>query len=63
MGDKKLEVEEHRRAGRMVQHDEALMSLNLDIFETQYQAYARKMPEVGSVIDEKSGETYHAAKN
>ena len=39
------------------------MSLNLEIIETPYQAYARKMPEGGTVIDEESGETYHATKN
>ena len=39
------------------------MSLNLEIIETPYRAYARKMPEGGTVIDEESGETYHATKN
>ena len=27
------------------------MSLNLDVIETPYQAYARKMPEGGRVVD------------
>ena len=38
------------------------MSLDLDTIETPYRAYARKMPEEGTVIDEESGETYHAQK-
>lgn len=38
------------------------MSLNLDVIETPHQAYARKMPEPGVVIDEESGEVYHAQK-
>jgi putative transposase len=37
-------------------------SLDLDTIETPYRAYARKMPEGGTVIDEESGETYHAQK-
>ena len=37
------------------------VSLNLDIIETPSQAYTRKMPEPGTVvIDEESGEVYHA---
>ncbi len=39
------------------------MSLNLEEIETPYQAYARKMPENGIVIDEESGERYHAQKS
>jgi putative transposase len=39
------------------------MSLNLDAIETPQQAYARKMPEQGTVTDEESGETYHATKS
>jgi putative transposase len=40
------------------------MSLNLDVIETPYQAYARKMPEEGTVVtDEESGEVYHAQKS
>jgi putative transposase len=39
------------------------MSLNLDIIETPYRAYARKMPEGGTVIGEESGEVYHATKS
>jgi len=31
------------------------MSLNLDILETPNQAFIRKMPEEGTVIDEESG--------
>lgn len=40
------------------------MSLNLDIIETPYQAYQRKMPNKEGVIitDEESGEIYHAHK-
>ena len=39
------------------------MSLNLDIIETPYQAYRRKMPDKeGIITDEKSGEIYHAHK-
>ena len=38
------------------------MSLNLDVMETPYQAYLRKMPETGVVIDEEAGEVYHAKK-
>ncbi len=38
------------------------MSLNLDVIETPYQAYLRKMPKDGIVIDEESGEVYHAEK-
>jgi len=30
--------------------------------ETPYQAYLRKMPETGVVIDEEAGEVYHAKK-
>ena len=36
------------------------MSLNLDALETPDQAFIRKMPEEGTVIDEESGEVYHA---
>jgi putative transposase len=36
------------------------MSLNLDEIETPYRAYARKMPSNGTVVDEESGEVYHA---
>lgn len=39
------------------------MSLNLDIIETPYQAYARKMPEGGVITDEEAGESYHAQKS
>jgi len=40
------------------------MSLNLDVIETPYQAYARKMPEEGTVVtDEESGEVYHVKKS
>lgn len=38
------------------------MSLNLDAIETPHQAFIRKMPEEGTVIDEESGEVYHAQK-
>ncbi len=38
------------------------MSLNLDVIETPYQAYGRKMPEGGRVVDEEAGEVYHAQK-
>jgi len=39
------------------------MSLNLDVIETPYQAYLRKMPDKeGTLTDEESGETYHAQK-
>jgi len=40
------------------------MSLNLDIIETPYQAYIRKMPErEGVVEDQEAGERYHAQKS
>ncbi|MCL5067354.1 MAG: DDE-type integrase/transposase/recombinase [Thaumarchaeota archaeon] len=38
------------------------MSLNLDVIETPYKAYLRKMPPEGIVTDEKSGEIYDAQK-
>ena len=40
------------------------MSLNLDVIETPYQAYQRKMPdkEESIITDEESGEIYHAHK-
>lgn len=39
------------------------MSLNLDIIETPYQAYQRKMPDKeGIITDEESGEIHHAHK-
>ena len=39
------------------------MSLNLDVIETPYQAYLRKMPDKEGILeDEKSGERYHAQK-
>ena len=38
------------------------MSLNLDVIETPYQAYVRKMPEGGTVVDEEAGEVYHAQR-
>ncbi len=38
------------------------MSLNLDVIETPHQAFIRKMPGEGTVIDEESGEIYHAKK-
>jgi putative transposase len=38
------------------------MSLNLDVIETPYKAYLRKMPPEGIITDEKSGEIYHAEK-
>jgi putative transposase len=39
------------------------MSLNLDVVETPHQAFVRKMPQEGTVIDEESGEVYHAQKS
>jgi putative transposase len=36
------------------------MSLNLDVIETPSQAFLRKMPKPGNVMDAKSGEVYHA---
>jgi hypothetical protein len=36
------------------------MSLDWDNLETPVQAYERKMPPEGVVIDEQSGEIYHA---
>ncbi len=40
------------------------MSLNLDIIETPYQAYLRKMPDKeGIITDEESEEIYHAHKD
>ncbi|MGI0090563.1 MAG: DDE-type integrase/transposase/recombinase, partial [Nitrososphaerales archaeon] len=40
------------------------MSLNLDVIETPYKAYLRKMPPVEEkfIVDDKSGEIYHAEK-
>ena len=39
------------------------MSLNMEVIKTPYQAFIRKMPEPGTVIiDEESGEVYHAQK-
>jgi putative transposase len=38
------------------------MSLNLDVIETPHQAFLRKMPKEGRVVDEKSGEVYHASE-
>ncbi|MGH9919921.1 MAG: DDE-type integrase/transposase/recombinase [Nitrososphaerales archaeon] len=39
------------------------MSLNLDVIETPYQAYLRKMPDKAGVLeDEEAGERYHAQK-
>ena len=38
------------------------MSLNFDELETPYRAYIRKMPGEGVVMDEQSGEIYHAKK-
>ncbi len=38
------------------------MSLNLDAIETPDQAFIRKRPEEGMVVDEDSGEIYHAQK-
>ncbi|MEM3637069.1 MAG: integrase core domain-containing protein [Conexivisphaerales archaeon] len=38
------------------------MSLNLDIIETPHQAFVRKVPTPAEVIDEKSGEVYHASE-
>ncbi len=36
------------------------MSLNLDVLETPSQAYVRKLPKEGIVVDEQSGEIYNA---
>ena len=38
------------------------MSLNLDVIETPYGAFIRKMPKGGTIVDERSGEIYHASK-
>ena len=38
------------------------MSLNLDVIETPYQAFIRKMPEGGTIVDEEAGEVYRAQK-
>jgi putative transposase len=38
------------------------MSLNLKVIETPYQAFIRKMPKEGTIIDEESEEIYHAEK-
>ena len=38
------------------------MSLNLDVIETPSEAFVRKMPAEGTVVDEESGEVYHAQK-
>jgi hypothetical protein len=38
------------------------MSPNLDAIETPHEAFIRKMPNEGTVIDERSGEIYHASK-
>ncbi len=43
-------------------HDRPHMSLNRDERETPAQAFVRKMPPKGeTVIDEQTGEEYHAA--
>jgi putative transposase len=41
------------------------MSLNLEVIETPYQAYLRKMPsgDVATIEDEEAGERYHAQKS
>ena len=40
------------------------MSLNLEVIETPYQAYLRKMPDKEGVMeDEEAGERYHAQKS
>lgn len=39
------------------------MSLNMDVIETPHQAFTRKMPSEGMVVDEESGEVYHARKS
>jgi hypothetical protein len=39
------------------------MSLNPDVIETPHQAFIRKMPQERTVIDEESGEVYHAQKS
>jgi putative transposase len=40
------------------------MSLNLEVIETPYQAYLRKMPDRDGIIeDEEAGEGYHAQKS
>ncbi|HEY4700167.1 MAG TPA: DDE-type integrase/transposase/recombinase [Nitrososphaerales archaeon] len=36
------------------------MSLNLDAIETPDEAFIRKMPQQGVIVDEESGEIYHA---
>ena len=38
------------------------MSLNMEVIETPHQAFIRKMPGEGRVVDEESGEVYHAEK-
>ena len=38
------------------------MSLNMEVIETPHQAFVRKMPGEGRVVDEESGEVYHAEK-
>ena len=38
------------------------MSLNLNIIETPYQAFIRKMPKEGTITDEESEEIYHVQK-
>ena len=38
------------------------MSLNLDVIETPHGAFIRKMPKGGTIVDERSGEIYHASK-
>jgi len=38
------------------------MSLNLKTLETPYKAFIRKMPGEGTIIDDESGEIYHAQK-
>ena len=38
------------------------MSLDWDSLETPAQAYVRKMPPEGVVMDNQSGEVYHARR-
>ena len=39
------------------------MSLNMEVIETPHQAFIRKMPGEGRVVDEESGEVYRAEKS
>ncbi len=46
----------------MVQHGQTPHVAEPEEIETPRQAFARRMPEGGTVVDEEAGEAYHAKK-